>query len=130
MDSHERREKPNLNTCRKALVNNSPAPSVRGSNDDRGGRAGPAASQRHGQNFQQRRISPPLPKRLPQAVLLLNPQDAAAWRFAVAAAGMALRGHGNPLPDTPWERHHGLSLVVNFYYPRNYSAGSWHGLCS
>lgn len=69
--------------------------------------------------FQPQQFNPAVSRRSPFAADFLCPQDAAAWRLAVAAAGMALRGHGNPLLDTAWERRHGLSLVVNFYYPHS-----------
>lgn len=39
-----------------------------------------------------------------------------------AAAMKAIRGEGNPFIVTDWERGHGLSLVVNFYYPGSIQA--------
>ncbi|WP_374680851.1 hypothetical protein [Accumulibacter sp.] len=81
--------------------------------------------------FQPQQFNPAVSRRSPFAADFLCPQDAAAWRVAVEAAGMALRGHDNPLLDTAWERHHGLSLVVNFYYPRSAQArgplAPWEG---
>ena len=81
--------------------------------------------------FQPQQFNPAVSRRSPFAAGFLCPQDAAAWRLAFAAAGMALRGHDNPLLDTPWERRHGLSLVVNFYYPHSPQArgplAPWEG---
>jgi len=81
--------------------------------------------------FQPQQFNPAVSRRSPFAADFLCPQDAAAWRLAVAAAGMAVRGHDYPLLDTPWERRHGLSLVVNFYYPQSAQArgplAPWEG---
>jgi hypothetical protein len=81
--------------------------------------------------FQPQQFNPAVSRRSPFAADFLCPQDAAAWRVAVEAAGSALRGHDNPLLETAWERRHGLSLVVNFYYPRSPQARAplapWEG---
>ncbi|MCM8595756.1 cell wall hydrolase [Accumulibacter sp.] len=81
--------------------------------------------------FQPQQFNPAVSRRSPFAGDFLCPKDAAAWQLAVDAAGAALRGHDNPLIETPWERRHGLSLVVNFYYPRSPQArgplAPWEG---
>ncbi|MEF8727171.1 MAG: hypothetical protein V5B34_02985 [Accumulibacter sp.] len=81
--------------------------------------------------FQPQQFNPAVSRRSPFAGDFLCPQDAAAWQFAVAAASLALRGHDKPLLDTAWERRHGLSLVVNFYYPHSPQArgplAPWEG---
>ncbi|NMQ05477.1 hypothetical protein E4Q08_09480 [Candidatus Accumulibacter phosphatis] len=43
--------------------------------------------------FQPQQFNPAVSRRSPFAAGFLCPQDAAAWRLAFAAAGMALRGH-------------------------------------
>jgi hypothetical protein len=44
---------------------------------------------------------------------------------------VALAGDDNPFVQTEWERRHGLSLVVNFYYPDSVQArgplAPWEG---
>jgi hypothetical protein len=57
---------------------------------------------------------------------LLCPSDPATWRLAETAAARALAGKGNPFVQTGWERRHGLSLVVNFYYPASEQARGPH----
>ncbi len=57
---------------------------------------------------------------------LLCPSDPATWRLADEAAARALRGQDNPFVQTGWERQHGLSLVVNFYYPGSEQAKGPH----
>lgn len=62
---------------------------------------------------------------------LLCPSDPATWRLAEMGAVRALAGEGNPFVRTEWERRHGLSLVVNFYYPASEQAkgpyAPWEG---
>lgn len=53
---------------------------------------------------------------------LLCPSDEGTWRLALAGAATALAGEANPFVETEWERRHGLSLVVNFYYPESVQA--------
>jgi hypothetical protein len=48
---------------------------------------------------------------------LLCPRDERTWQLAESAAAEALDGIDNPFIQTDWERRHGLSLVVSFYYP-------------
>lgn len=57
---------------------------------------------------------------------LLCPSDPATWRLAVEGAARALRGKDNPFVQTGWEQRHGLSLVVNFYYPDSVQATGPH----
>jgi len=62
---------------------------------------------------------------------LLCPSDPATWRLAEMGAVRALAGEANPFVQTEWERRHGLSLVVNFYYPDSEQAkgplAPWEG---
>lgn len=53
---------------------------------------------------------------------LLCPGDEESWQLALAGAATALAGADNPFLVTEWERRHGLSLVVNFYYPDSVQA--------
>jgi hypothetical protein len=53
---------------------------------------------------------------------LLCPSDQGTWQLALTGAGTALAGSDNPFVATEWERRHGLSLVVNFYYPDSVQA--------
>ncbi len=69
--------------------------------------------------FQRGQFNPAVSPRSSFAREFLCPRVAAHWLLALAAAQTALRGENNPLIETPWERAHGLSLVVNFYYPRS-----------
>ncbi|NPV04853.1 MAG: hypothetical protein HPY67_08990 [Syntrophaceae bacterium] len=52
----------------------------------------------------------------------LCPREPALWRYALEAAAKAMAGERNPLIQTPWEHENGLSLVVNFYYPKSVQA--------
>lgn len=54
----------------------------------------------------------------------LCPADTSRWNMAEQAAIKAIRGEGNPFIMTPWEKKHGLSLVVGFYYPNSVQAKS------
>jgi hypothetical protein len=81
--------------------------------------------------FQPKQFNPAVSLRSPFSKDFLCPQDLAHWRRAVAAARGALRGLDNPLIETRWERRHGRSLVVNFYYPQSAQArgplAPWEG---
>jgi len=72
--------------------------------------------------FRKGQFNPAVSVRSPFSRDFLCPRNAAHWQLAVDAAQIALRGQDNPLIQTPWERAHGLSLVVNFYYPRSSQA--------
>lgn len=52
----------------------------------------------------------------------LCPRHDARWETVMDAARTAWAGEGNPFIDTEWEREHGLSLVVNYYYPASEQA--------
>lgn len=52
----------------------------------------------------------------------LCPDDDARWTLASTAAAAALAGKSNPFVQTEWEQAHGVSLVVNFYYPQSVQA--------
>lgn len=81
--------------------------------------------------FKPQQFNPAVSARSPFARDFLCPQDPARWQLAVDAARAALRGLDNPLLLTPWERRHGRSLVVNFYYPESPQArgplAPWEG---
>lgn len=91
------------------------------------GEASPALRQRYGQGvsgviFQRGQFNPAVSPRSPFSRDFLCPQDQTSWGQATTAASLALRGEDNPFIQTDWERRHGLSLVVNFYYPRSIQA--------
>lgn len=69
--------------------------------------------------FQPGQFNPAVSPRSPFSRDFLCPQDSARWWLAADAARAALLGRNNPLIQTPWEQRRGLSLVVNFYYPRS-----------
>lgn len=81
--------------------------------------------------FQRGQFNPAVSTRSPFGRLLLCPDDPGRWGLALAAAREALAGSGNPFVQTPWEAAHGLSLVVNFYYPASIQArgplAPWEG---
>jgi len=56
----------------------------------------------------------------------LCPKERALWRMALEAAVKAMAGERNPLVQTMWEQENGLSLVVNFYYPKSVQAKGTH----
>ena len=66
--------------------------------------------------FRKGQFNPAVSSRSPFSRDLLCPQAPARWQLAAEAAQQALRGQGNPFIQTPWEKAHGLSLVVNFYF--------------
>jgi hypothetical protein len=81
--------------------------------------------------FQPKQFNPAVSPRSAFSKDFLCPRDAGRWRLAVDAARAARRGQDNPFIQTPWERQRGLSLVVNFYYPRSPQArgplAPWEG---
>jgi hypothetical protein len=81
--------------------------------------------------FQPRQFNPAISPRSPFSQDFLCPRDSTRWRLAADAARAALLGRNNPLIQTPWEQRRGLSLVVNFYYPRSPQArgtlAPWEG---
>lgn len=81
--------------------------------------------------FRKGQFNPAVSPRSPFSRDFLCPQDSARWRLATEAAQTALRGQDNPFVQTAWERRHGLSLVVNFYYPGSSQArgplAPWEG---
>lgn len=86
------------------------------------GEASSAMRRRYGDGvagviFRKGQFNPAVSPRSPFSRDFLCPQDSARWRLATEAAKTALRGQDNPFVQTAWEREHGLSLVVNFYYP-------------
>ena len=72
--------------------------------------------------FQPHQFNPAVSSRSPFSQDFLCPQDNSRWQLAMDAARTAWRGQDNPFIQTPWERQHGRSLVVNFYYPRSSQA--------
>jgi hypothetical protein len=81
--------------------------------------------------FRQGQFNPALSTRSPFSKEFLCPHNSTRWQMAMEAAERALQGHSNPFLQTAWEKTHGLSLVVNFYYPRSIQAHSplppWEG---
>ena len=81
--------------------------------------------------FQPAQFNPAVSQRSPYSKEFLCPKEIARWQIALAASRLALRGHDNPLIQTPWEQRCNLSLVVNFYYPMSSQAkgvfAPWEG---
>ena len=81
--------------------------------------------------FRQGQFNPAVSSRSRFSREMLCPTDARTWAMAEAAAEVALAGDDNPFVQTEWERRHGLSLVVNFYYPDSVQArgplAPWEG---
>ena len=100
------------------------------------GEASSAMRRRYGDGvagviFRKGQFNPAVSPRSPFSRDFLCPQDSARWGLAMEAAQTALRGRDNPFIQTAWERRHGLSLVVNFYYPGSSQArgplAPWEG---
>jgi hypothetical protein len=72
--------------------------------------------------FKKGQFNPAVSKKSPFAKAFLCPDNPRRWIMAKNAAGIAIAGSNNPFIQTPWEKRHGLSLVVNFYYPRSIQA--------
>ncbi len=72
--------------------------------------------------FQKGQFNPAVSKKSPFSKEFLCPRDPRRWSMAWSAAEIAMKGYGNPFIETLWEREHGISLVVNFYYPRSVQA--------
>jgi len=81
--------------------------------------------------FKKGQFNPAISGRSPFSKAFLCPDHAQHWRMAKGAAERAVKGTGNPFIRTPWEKRHGLSLVVNFYYPQSTQAkgilAPWEG---
>jgi hypothetical protein len=81
--------------------------------------------------FRKGQFNPAVSPRSPFSRDFLCPRDSTRWGLAMEAAQTALRGRDNPFIQTAWERRHGLSLVVNFYYPGSSQArgplAPWEG---
>lgn len=78
----------------------------------------------HGVIFKKGQFNPAVSPRSPFSREFLCPRREAPWRMAAGAARIAIEDNANPFIQTPWERAHGLSLVVNFYYPKSVQAKS------
>jgi hypothetical protein len=72
--------------------------------------------------FKKGQFNPAVSPRSAFSRTFLCPDHAPAWVMAKAAAEKALAGKENPFLQTEWEKKNGLSLVVNFYYPRSIQA--------
>jgi hypothetical protein len=72
--------------------------------------------------FHPSQFNPAVSARSPFAQVFLCPADPHRWAMASAAAQVASRGEANPFLTTDWERAHGRSLVVHFYYPQSIQA--------
>lgn len=81
--------------------------------------------------FKKGQFNPAVSRRSPFSKAFLCPDNEDHWRMASSAAVKAVRGEYNPFIQTPWEKKHGLSLVVNFYYPESMQAkgklAPWEG---
>lgn len=76
--------------------------------------------------FRKGQFNPAVSPRSPFSKELLCPSDPASWQLAEAGAARAVGGGDNPFVQTAWELRHGLSLVVNFYYPDSVQARGPH----
>jgi hypothetical protein len=76
----------------------------------------------YGVIFKKGQFNPAISRKSPFHTCFLCPDNAGPWQMAVAAADEAIGGENNPFIYTPWEKKHGLSLVVNFYYPKSVQA--------
>ena len=72
--------------------------------------------------FRKNQFNPAVSKKSPFSKEFLCPRDPHRWAMAQAAAQSAINGQTNPFIATSWEKKHGISLVVNFYYPRSVQA--------
>jgi hypothetical protein len=72
--------------------------------------------------FRKGQFNPAVSLRSPFSKDFLCPRDSHRWSMAWSAAEVVMKGDGNPFIETRWEREHGISLVVNFYYPRSVQA--------
>jgi hypothetical protein len=72
--------------------------------------------------FKKGQFNPAVSKRSPYSREFLCPGEPHKWSMAQAAAQSAIKGQNNPFIATSWEKKHGISLVVNFYYPRSVQA--------
>ncbi|HMV70312.1 MAG TPA: cell wall hydrolase [Myxococcota bacterium] len=98
--------------------------------------ASPSAARSYGSGvrgvvFKSGQFNPAVSARSPFAAEFLCPTDEARWARAESAAAEAIAGEHNPFIQTAWEQAHGLSLVVNFYYPASIQArgplAPWEG---
>ncbi len=81
--------------------------------------------------FKKGQFNPAISGKSPFSKSFLCPDHSGHWRMAKTAAERAIKGTGNPFIQTPWEKQHNLSLVVNFYYPKSSQAkgpfAPWEG---
>jgi hypothetical protein len=82
--------------------------------------------------FRKGQFNPAVSKKSQYSKEFLCPKDPRRWGMAWSAAEIAMKDDGNPFIETSWEREHGISLVVNFYYPRSVQAKTplapWEGV--
>lgn len=95
------------------------------------GEASPSMQKRYGRGirgvlFKKGQFNPAVSPKSPFSRDFFCPGDRDRWTMAQTAARIALKGVGNPFIRTPWEKQHGLSLVVNFYYPSSIQAKGPH----
>ncbi|OPY05517.1 MAG: hypothetical protein A4E67_01888 [Syntrophaceae bacterium PtaB.Bin038] len=76
--------------------------------------------------FKKDQFNPAVSPRSPFSKDFLCPKEPALWKMAFEAAGKVLAGGKNPFIQTLWEQENGLSLVVNFYYPKSVQAQGPH----
>jgi hypothetical protein len=87
----------------------------------------PMAQQAYGRGipgviFKKGQFNPAVSGKSPFSKEFLCPSSISRWHMAGKAARQALTCRDNPFIQTPWEKAHGLSLVVNFYYPQSIQA--------
>jgi len=89
--------------------------------------ASPQMQRRYGRGiagviFRKGQFNPAISPRSAFSADFLCPRAPVRWSMARKAATEAIAGKENPFIQTPWERSHGLSTVVNFYYPASTQA--------
>jgi hypothetical protein len=81
--------------------------------------------------FKKGQFNPAISKKSPFSKTFLCPDHAKHWSMAKGAAERAIKGVNNPFIQSLWEKRNGLSLVVNFYYPKSIQAkgtlAPWEG---
>jgi hypothetical protein len=88
----------------------------------------------HGINgviFKKGQFNPAISQKSPFSKAFLCPEHSKHWSMATGATERAIKGVNNPFIQTTWEKTNGISLVVNFYYPKSSQAkgtfAPWEG---
>jgi hypothetical protein len=72
--------------------------------------------------FKKGQFNPAISLKSPYSKEFLCPRHGARWQWALDASQAAQQSDQNPFLQTSWEQQHGVSLVVNFYYPASIQA--------